>query len=118
MKIYVLTKGEYSDYHIVTATTDFELAKEIASKFEAEIEEYDNAELTLKPLWYVRFRENGDVDCCRRDDTNEFGYQEAGVCSWYYRDKVYVYVAADNQEAAIKAGAERRAKFLAEHAGL
>lgn len=27
MKIYIITKGEYSDYHICKATTDYEKAK-------------------------------------------------------------------------------------------
>ena len=33
MKIYVVTKGYYSDYHIITATTDKELAYRIEETF-------------------------------------------------------------------------------------
>ena len=36
MKIYVVTRGVYSDYHIITATTDKALAERIAKKFDRE----------------------------------------------------------------------------------
>lgn len=46
MKIYVITQGEYSDYHIVGVAIDKEKAKRIAevnsdSWYEATINEYD-----------------------------------------------------------------------------
>ena len=36
MKIYVVTKGCYSDYHIITATTDEKLAYKIKEKFNGD----------------------------------------------------------------------------------
>ncbi len=113
MKIYVLTKGEYSDYHILTATTDRALAETISEKFSAEIEEYENAELMLRPIWFLRFEKNGDVCECRLDASG-YGYEQAGLCWFDITGGVMVHVVADSKEQAIKAGAERRAKFLAE----
>ncbi len=113
MKIYVLTRGEYSDYHILTATTDFAQAEAIAKKFSAEIEEYENAEIMLRPLWFIRFEKNGDVCECRLDDSG-YWYDEEGLCGFDMRGRVHVHIVADSAEQAIKAGAERRAKFLAE----
>lgn len=113
MKIYVLTKGEYSDYHIITATTDLTLAEAIRKKFGAEIEEYENAELVLRPIWLIRFEKNGDVCECGRIES-DYGYESAGLCNFDITGGVYVYIVADSVEQAIKAGAERRAKFLAE----
>ena len=113
MKIYVLTKGFYSDYHVLTATTDLTQAEAIAKKFGADIEEYENAEVMLHPCWLIRFDKNGVVCECRMD-TDEYGYEEVGLCGFDIAGRVYVHVVADTVEQAIKAGAERRAKFLAE----
>lgn len=113
MKIYVITEGEYSDYRIITATTDLNLAEAIGKKFNAMIEEYENAELKLRPLWLVRFEKNGDVCECRLV-TSSYDYEQAGLCGVDVRGRVYTHIIADSAEGAIKAGAERRAKFLAE----
>ena len=123
-KIYVVTKGIYSDYHIIAATTDYELAKKIKEKFtdserdwdETRIEAFTNAELVLRPCWSVIFLESGDI---------------SSVCSVnmeYYADELnkvkeirrclYVHVAADTKEEAIKIAAEQRAMFLAQKNGL
>jgi hypothetical protein len=113
MKIYVVTDGEYSDYHIITATTDQSVAEKIAKKFGADIEEYENAEIMLQPLWFIRFDKNGDVCECHQD-TSGFFYDCIGLCRFDVEGQVYTHIAADTAERAIKAGAERRAKFLAE----
>lgn len=42
MKIYILTSGSYSDYHIVGATTDENVAFELKKKFGADIEVFEN----------------------------------------------------------------------------
>lgn len=122
MKIYVVTKGEYSDYHIITATTDLSVAEAVAKKFSdaydnAEIEEYDDAEVMLRPMWFLRFAKNGDVCECRLEDS-EYGYMDGCECNIDSNGSVYVRIIADTAEVAIKAGAERRAKFLAECEGL
>ena len=117
MKIYVVTDGMYSDYHIITATTDHAVAEKIAKKFGAEIEEYENAELMLRPLWFIRFDKNGNVRECR-EEKSDWGYECAGLCKFDVCGQAYVHIVADTIERAIKAGAERRAKFLAEQEGL
>jgi hypothetical protein len=122
MKVYVVTRGEYSDYHIVTATTDLAVAEAVAKKFSteysrAEIEEYDNAEVMLRPIWFLRFAKNGDVCECRQG-SDDYDYEKAGLCGYDVKGQVYVNIIADTAEVAIKAGAERRAKFLAEREGL
>lgn len=47
MKIYIITKGEYSDYHICKATTDYEKAKRYKEAYstnwgDARIEIYED----------------------------------------------------------------------------
>ena len=117
MKIYVVTDGIYSDYHIITATTDQATAAAIAKKFGAEIEEYENAEIMLHPLWFIRFDKNGAVIECR-EEKSDYGYEDAGLCKFDIHGHVFVSIVADTVERAIKAGAERRAMFLAEKEGV
>lgn len=117
MKIYVVTDGEYSDYHIITATIDRSVAEKIAKKFGADIEEYENAEVMLRPLWFIRFDKNGDVCECREELHNP-SYEAHGLCYLDVKGQVYVRIVADTVEQAIKAGAERRAKFLYENLNL
>lgn len=124
MKIYVVTQGEYSDYHIITATTDKDIAEQIANKFNGNmwnktyIEEYDNAEIMLKPLFFVRFDKKGNVMECKLE-TSSYGYDsEYAVMKYDCNKNIFTYVVADTMESAIKIAAERRAKFLAEEIGL
>ena len=127
-KIYVVTSGCYSDYHIVAATLDKDIAEKIAAKFsgrydECEIEEYVNAEVMLKPAWIIKFDKSGivtDTYECR----SEYDYENIGEVyenkSIYYGGNyhVSVTVSADDLESAIKIAAEKRARYLAEKLGL
>jgi len=121
MKIYVVTKGCYSDYHIITATTDENLADEIKEKFsskyeKAYVEVFENAELLLKPCFFLRFDRNGNVreTVCRSD--NEYSYDcDYGID---VTGNFYISVVADNLESAIKIGAEKRAIYLAQQYGI
>lgn len=124
--IYVVTKGHYSDYHIISATLDKELAGKIAEKFsddcdECKVEEYPDAEVMLKPIWRVFFTTSGDVQNCYMSDS-VYDYLEGlkGVVETVYKRyyDMIVYVEADNEEAAIKIAAEKRAQYLAEKNGL
>lgn len=124
MKIYVVTQGIYSDYHIITATTDEALANKIAKKYSADIldederaqvEVFENAEETLLPYWVVDFAGNGDVEKI----VNTKPYSGANSEIYIRKDKTAIaHVFAANSEAAIKIAAEKRAKALAEKQGL
>lgn len=126
MKIYVITQGCYSDYHIIAATTDEEKAKMIAAKFdevgdETNIEVYDDADNVVyeRPAWVVRFSSSGEVrDICPAD--YDFQYQRVieGAIHKVISDNILVYVSADTKEAAIKIASEKRAMWLAQKEGL
>ena len=124
--IYVVTQGNHSAYRIIGATTDRETAEKIAKKFsddsdDCRIEEYPEGETLLRNLWRVFFKKNGDVFRC---DLSEFhcDYYEEGrqiIDTVYKRDyDLIVTVEADNEEAAIKIAAEKRAMYLANKNGL
>lgn len=124
-KIYVVTQGDYSDYHIVGATTDRELAEKIAAKFttrhdDCQIEEYGDAEVMLRPAYAIYFNDSGNVDSTRECDS-AYDYSDIGECHEYgygFNRMMRVTVSADNLESAIKIAAEKRAKYLAEKLGL
>lgn len=126
MKIYVVTQGEYSDYHIITATTDKSIAKAIVKKFqnngyyEPKIEEYENAEIMLKPCWSVFFYDDGTIHDVIDGTYSPYSYEDVGTCCRVGRNRQFirVVVSADSKEAAIKIAAEKRAKRIAEEAGL
>ena len=121
MKIYVVTKGCYSDYHIITATTDEKLAYEIRDKFngdswnEAYVETYEDAELFMKPCYFIRFDKDGNVIELKEMGSEYYYDQGYGID---VKENFYVSVVADNKKAAIKIGAERRAMYLAQENGL
>lgn len=123
-KIYVVTKGSYSDYHIITATTDEKLAYKIAKKFsdkyeEADVEIYEDAELVLKPLYRVEFYSNGDIHSVRDCSDSDWEYRG---CNIYNSHLIYggghIYVTADNADHAVKIANEKRAEYLAREAGI
>ena len=127
-KIYVVTQGSYSDYHIVAVTLDKDIAEKIKAKFsngwgDCEIEEYGDAEVMLKPAWCIYFDKDGNV--CDTDECDSaYSYSRIGEVyektSLYYGGNyhIYVVVSADDLESAIKIAAEKRAKYLAEKLGL
>ena len=123
--IYVITKGNYSCYHVIAATTDRKIAKKIQKKFsdnweDCRIEEFPDAEVMLKTVWVVAFKTNGDVWACREaEDEHDYKRVNVIVDTIYKRDyDMIVYVEADTEEAAIKIAAEKRAQYLAEKNGL
>ena len=125
LKIYVLTKGCYSDYHIITATTDYELACKIKDRFDkinsewsdekVNIEIYEDAELYLKPNYFIRFDKQGNV-VEAYEDTSEYGYDRYSGLD--VKGGCFTTITTDNKESAIKIAAEKRAMFLAEKEGI
>ena len=122
MKIYIITKGEYSDYRICAVATDSEKADQLAeffsSKYEkAEVEEYDTddaPDLTEgKIVFRVHFDKHGNVV-----SVEEWFKDYWDSLPFQHNRNLVVHVLANTKEAAIKIGAEKRAKFLAEKMGL
>lgn len=135
-KVYVVTSGEYSDYHIIGVTMDEEKAHRIADLLsnnysdEAYVEEYDTDE--FEKQWKdetVIFR------CCLNhrwashavnafmiyeQDEKKIDYP-LGVVT-HFRDKLNdfynVYVRAKDREHAIKIAEDKIAEFRANEEGI
>ena len=147
MKIYVISKGEYSWYHIYAATTDkrrAEFLRDMASTTgsygtEARIEEFDDyAELTpikgeLYEVMICYDRKGRQTDLyCSKESFVDNEYIEEGI---RYKEEnlhgridegksstgeVYysAFVVAESEEKAEKIGIDMIQKYRAEKMGL
>lgn len=122
-KVYVITAGCYSDYHICAVSLDPQKA-EVLAKFytehgydQAGIEEYDadyeydRIESGCK-MYSVTFDKQGCVEHLALDSVP----MSENVFSW--RGGVRAEVWAKDEKAAVKIAAERRAMYLAEKEGI
>lgn len=136
-KVYVVTSGEYSDYHIVGVTMDEEKAHRIADLLsecdcdEAHVEEYDADE--FEKQWKdetVIFRGCLDRHWGKSNPVYAFVTYEQnekaldyplGVVS-HFRDKLNdfykVYVRAKDREHAIKIAEDKIAEYRAQEEGI
>ena len=124
-KVYVITSGCYSDYHICAVTLDPQKAKVLKEFYsrkeydEPDIEEYD-ADYCYDRItsgcnpYLVRFTKGGAADdvfencvCC------EDRVYQSGNGRF-----VFVKLWAKDKLSAVKIAAERRARFLAEKEGI
>lgn len=120
-KVYVITSGCYSDYHICGVATDKEKAHLLAERFSnsydtAEVEEYDTDDMAE----YLRFRNT--YACLYRDNTKRI---EISKSDYIYPEKadfrvtktlygLFVYVNADTEKMALKKASDMFAKYRAE----
>lgn len=134
MKVYVITKGSYSDYHICAVTLDEQEAERLAkihtdSWDTADVEEWDTDEhqhlLCGRLPYVVTFHagyyhpRNGQYITEKTDFNRYTGSRKdftPRVCLNDRKDTVYLYAAGS--EAAVKIAAEKRAQARAEKEGL
>lgn len=128
MKVYVITKGCYSDYHICGVVTDQEAAEKLVKLYsdrrdDAEIEVFD----TDVPMGYlsgrlpykVHFESNSMVRVwpAYEDDDFKEGYLEYQR-HVYAPGDMWVHVLAKDEAHALKIAADKRAQYLAEMADI
>jgi hypothetical protein len=116
MKIYAITKGDYSEYHICRLTTDYEKAKRYKEAYsdrcgEAWIETYEDNENDEQMLYW---QYNLDTDTLTLSETID------AEKIWVRRDgSIYrVDVRASDKVHAFKKVFDMLAKYKAEQAGL
>lgn len=126
MKVYVLTSGVYSDYHIVGVLLDEEQARIAAEVMsdrhnDVEVETYDTDDLKfIKPgwkYWTIAFSERDhaimDINC-----HNYFGSLDEPNLFGAYHKNWYVDVYAEDEKHAIKNASDKLSKYLAEQNNL
>lgn len=125
---YVVTQGDYSDYHIVGVTADKEVAKKIAKKFsngwgECEIEEYEDGECLLGLTPYeVHFNEVSNCVSLYNIERERYEAHEGNCVEEHYAEGYWhtyaVYVLARDGEAALKIAKEKLTIYKAREKGL
>ena len=126
MKVYVITRGAYSAYHICGVTLDLEEARKAQRFFtddweNAYIETYDTDRFSSLDDWkffQVVFDNSGsavEVEEFKREDIPDEYPVDWEYNSW---SRNYVCVFAKDEASAIKIAAEKRAVYLAEEEGI
>lgn len=135
MKVYVITKGKYSDYEICAVATDKERAEKLAilytdSMDDASVEEYDTEDDTEKLQavdfsrlpYKVAFDYLGNVDSVWRGSIEGFKPEIFWTLPKRIgnldKTRLIVKLYAPDEVAAVKIAAEKRAEFLAREEGL
>lgn len=121
MKIYVITNGEYSWYHIVGVTLDKEKAEKWVKLYnaadknnDAQIEEFEADDFGREGLywWHV------SKDCVETIVRPADLYKDDDVV-WIYGDNEFeLNVFASSKKTALKAAYDKVAKEKARRAGL
>ena len=122
MKLYAITRGDYSDYHIIALTADKNVAKQLAKRFSnrdgfygnATIEEYEDGKFILnKELYYVRMEDGNIVDVT--PDLSEYDLYHSSVTHVSLKDHeaYYTHVLAESSIEAQKIGKDRIMQYIA-----
>lgn len=128
MIVYVITKGEYSDYGIEAVTLEKEKAEELKRLYsdkwnEAMIETYDTDDYYAKNggFYSVRIGKKSAIEVRKInsvipvDDRNKVSLRHDWRTN---RENYFVYVKAKDEEHAKKIGADLVAKYKAEKQGI
>lgn len=114
MKIYIITKGSYSDYHICNVTTDYEKAKRYKEAYSdnwgACIEVYEDGENGKDNYCWAYDPVSNTAEISEYNEKKIMKNREGKICC--------VYVYAPDEKHAIKKAQDIIAKYKAEQAGL
>lgn len=117
MKIYAITKGCYSDYHICALTTSKSKAKKLQEIYsdkynEADIEEYEDGEgEELRLLWFCD--KNG-----LNPEVRDYYGEEEKILIDRFGEICGVYIYAKDAGHAEKKAHDMLAQYQAERIGL
>lgn len=124
-KVYIITRGGYSDYHICAVTLDKKRAKKLVKLYsdrfdKANIEEYTLNEAIERAVYGVVFDADG---VCRRVKVDEYdiGYKDGYVDTDYDLDEgplTIYWVEAADEAHAMKIAQDRYAHDKAKKEGI
>ena len=117
--VYVITDGEYSDYHIVAIFSNKDAAEALIAKIgEGGIEEWDLDEFTPDFLknhdrWFIRMKKDGTAIEAKKEN-NSYGITTREI-GFDVNNDIYCSIWAKSKEHAIKIAGEKRAQIIAEN---
>lgn len=116
MKVYVITKGDYFDYHICGVAVDKNMADKIAEGCssdydEAMVEVYDTEMFSpiLKggSVFFVRLTyDNNEIESCEENNWDYVVNRINKVDTMFRNAGCFTYVVARDEEHARKIGAD------------
>ena len=122
-KVYVITKGSYSDYHICAVTLDRSRAEKLKKLFgerydEATIEEYILNECKENGnMYYVDFPDDAPPTIGLDEyDGSYLSENVPCVLDWY--NPIRVFVRAKDEQHAMKVAQDEYAKWKAAEEGV
>ena len=132
MTVYVITQGNYSDYHICAVTLDINVANNIAKHLNrdsdwysaAKIEKYNTAVWKLNnSVWHYCMRADGtdnvELDIYGEVTTPQRLNRVKKIQYRYSSDYRYdVYLRAPDKEHALKIGRDLVAEYKAREEGI
>ena len=123
-KVYIITKGPYSDYHICAVAATKEIAEKLQKIYsedswsDATIEEYDlnEARDDVRVFYDVTFT-NEKVSACFNEysEKESIHFFKGNKCE---SDRLIVCVRARDEDHAVKIAQDRRAEYLAKTEGI
>lgn len=130
-QIYIITSGEYSDYHINGVYSDYDIASKALgsdkhSRIECHVMDPDDAHITElgnKAVFVVSMDRNGDSTCTLLDDNwsyvgkvywEKYGQWDGGKWIEKSPTKLIMVVLARHSHHAVKIANEKRAAILAD----
>lgn len=128
MRVYIITEGTYSDYHICAVCLDKEKAESLAGKFGGEVEEYETKDadiLCKKNPYYKTYTDIKTGKILRLDqksvEDNDYYDKYANTFEWFETVQkngkdvrcFITYVQAEEEEKAIKIARDRWAEYKA-----
>jgi len=126
--VYILTEGDYSDYHIIGVYSTRELAQEAADAGFVRVSVYSDYDIEEHNLdensppfgmkcWRVRMLRNGDtLGDVERGDIGGHGSMSDYIILTSRRkltDEAYFFMWARDEKHAVKIANERRAQLIA-----
>lgn len=113
---YIVTGGEYSDYHIKAAFFDKEKAEGYTKIFGGEVEEWPDCMEIPRPLWWIATLEPDGKIFTEKLHTCEHVQSSYDFLNW--KSLSYVMCYGETKEEAIKNATDIMAKAKAHFAGI
>ena len=123
-EIYLITAGEYSDYHIIAVFDNYRLAKNFVDSFKKDGYSCDHPRIetwrlnpykdqldTKRKPFFVTIDKHGDTTRCEKDVSYD-GFGDNGI-SFTFDKKINVHCFAKDKQHAIKIANEKRTQILA-----
>ena len=123
-KVYLLTQGSYSDYHIVAAYSTKERADAGLAKYTRDSSEYTMAKLEeyeldsyipITDYWISAILKDGTVSGAKRDVLYPSDTPRRKAGANFYQSGVEFYIPTDDKERAIKIALEKWTQIQAQN---